>query len=137
MLQRFFNKLRYIHRRLFRAVEMSMSSVTEKRDATVGIHHAESQGGADTGLPPLKLSLHHESGNAVNVPVAPPLDIRRSITCQIGAWRVAMERDDAQLSFRIPCRKVLRKGGLGYHILILYLIKTDRSIQLKQTGAFS
>ena len=111
LLQCFPNKTGNVTGCLFRHIEMSPTCITKKRNATLRIHHPKSQCRIYPGFPPFIFPFNHQSGNAVNVPRPSPLQVLTSVTTQIGARRIPMERHHRQCPIWIPRRKVPREGS--------------------------
>ena len=112
LLHGFANEQCYIVGCLGHALEMTATGIAEKRDTTPGIHHAKGESRANAGFPPLILTLYHQAGNAINVAGSTPLHIGRAVTTQIGARRIAVERDDTKRTLIVPCGKVPGHRGL-------------------------
>ena len=91
---------------------MPSSGITEKRDATVGIHHTKGQGRSHTGFPPFVLAFDHQARYAVNVAGAAPFHIGTAVATEVGTGCVAVVGDDAERALGVPGGKVPREGGL-------------------------
>ena len=92
---------------------MPTSCVGKEGNATIGIHHAESEGWTYTSFPPFVFALNHQTGYAVDIACTPPLHIGCSITTKIGAWGITMKTDDTKSTLIIPRSKVPGKSCLG------------------------
>ena len=91
---------------------MTSARITKEGDATFRIHYAESQGRIHTSLPPFILAFYHQARNAIDVAVASPLYVCRTITAEVGTRRITMEGNDTEGAVWIPSREIPGERGL-------------------------
>ena len=98
-------------------IKMSPSCITQKRNATFRIHHAESQCRIYPGFPPFIFSFNHQSGYPVDITGTSPFQMLTPVAGQVRTRSIAVQGDDGQGTFRIPCGKV---PGISSHGRMAY-----------------